>query len=285
MAWGAPSAADLVDQLRADDTRWNAMEAMDALGRLREPPIEELERALDSEDWQQRQIAAVLRWRYIDPGFWLWGDDSLPAWRLESTGTVTRRLLEVTVEGLRDDALPFDEENHHYTFVANAVSGYRALVVHAEAARDLLEAGLESDDYQQKLMCALILGAGGVSDSVDKVAPILIPHLRDNDINEDAKHAIYSLYRFGESVVPYLEAALPRADEQQGQAIRLLLLDLRDKPQTQADLEARKRMHRITEVVHDPCLNMVQSHFSWLYDIKRSQWLADRGEIPQPPKP
>lgn len=281
-----PTVDELINNLRADETRWNAIEAMDALGRLPEPPVEELERALHSDDWQQRQIAADLRWRYMDPWDWLWHDPNLPAWRLESIGTVTRRLLEVTVEGLRSDALPYDREQQKYTPVSNAASGYRALVKNAEAARDLLEAGLKSDDYQQKLLCALALGTGGVSASVEKAAPILIPHLRDNDIPEDAKFAIYALYRFGNAVVPLLEAALPDADEQQAQAIRLLLLNLREPPRHEADFERRKRMHRITSVVHDPSITMVQDHFYWLHYVPRSQWLADRGEIPRPePRP
>jgi hypothetical protein len=283
----APRTADeLINDLRADDIRWNAIEAMNALGRLREPPLAELERALDSEDWQQRQLAAALRWRYIEPWDWLWQDDSLPAWRLESTGTVTHRLLEVTVEGLRSDALPYDREQQKYTPVSNAADGYRVLVKNAEAARDLLEAGLKSDDYQQKLLCALALGTGGVSASVEKAAPILIPHLRDNDIPEDAKFAIYALYRFGESGIPLLEAALPDADVQQAQAIRLLLLNLRQPPRNQAELEQRRHMHSITSVVFDPTIEMRQDHFFWLHDLPRSEWLADRGEIPQPePRP
>ncbi|MFU8830437.1 MAG: hypothetical protein ACNA8P_13520, partial [Phycisphaerales bacterium] len=226
-AGAKPTIDELINDLRADDIRWNAIEAMDALGRLREPPLAALERALDSDDWQQRQLAAALRWWYMDPWDWLWHDPNLPAWRLESIGSVTRRLLEVTVEGLRSDALPRDREQNRYTPVSNAANGYRALVKNAKAARDLLEAGLESDDYQQKLLCALILGTGGVSASVEKAAPILIPHLRDNDIPEDAKFAIFALYRFGDAVVPLLEAALPDADEQQAQAIRLLLLNFR----------------------------------------------------------
>lgn len=284
-ASAAPTVDELVSDLRADDTRWNAIEAMDALGRLPEPPIDELERALHADDWQQRQIAATLRWRYIYPWSWLSEDDNLPAWRLVSTGTVTRRLLEVTVEGLRSDTLPRDREQDRYTPVSNAADGYRALVKNAEAARDLLEAGLQSDDYQQKLLCALALGTAGVSASAERAAPILIPHLRDNDIPEDAKFAIFALYRFGDAVIPLLQTALADADEQQAEAIRLLLLNLREPPKTWADMEQRKDMQRITSVAHDPSITMIQDHFYWLYYLPRSQWLADRDEIPQPTKP
>ncbi|MFI4855144.1 MAG: hypothetical protein ACIAQF_09255 [Phycisphaerales bacterium JB065] len=277
---------ELIEDLRDDDVRWNAHDAIDAIWSMENPPIAELEQALHSDDWQQRQIAALLRWRYIPPHSWLRQSKQVTEDRRQEAEQISKRLIEVTVEGLRSDNLPYDKEQGRYLDVFNASRGFLSLIYHADLAQEELEGALESDDYQQKFLSAVILGTGGVTASAEKAAPILIPHLRDNDIPEDARLAIYALHSLGESVIPLLEAALPTADKQQSDAILLLLLDFRDPPESMPDFYARKKLQDITDKVHDPAVQFSYVTAYWLHQFNRSQWLADRGEIPQPePRP
>lgn len=60
----------LIEDLRDDGVRWNAIEAMRALERLPDPPTDELHDALDSDDWQQRQLASTLLWRFMRGNRW-----------------------------------------------------------------------------------------------------------------------------------------------------------------------------------------------------------------------
>ncbi|MFI4882531.1 MAG: hypothetical protein ACIAQU_08105 [Phycisphaerales bacterium JB064] len=225
-AFAQLDAKALVEQLRDDDQDWNASRAMDALGELPTPPIQELHAALDSDDWQQRQIAAVLLWRFLHPYGYIrrgWHE-----WRLQPQGEITQRLIEVTVEGFRDDRLPYDRRPTRHTEAPNAAEGFRHLRHHAKQAESQLAEGLNSDDYQQRFMCALTLGFGGVSSQAEGVARVLLPHLRDNDMPEDAKWCTAALLRVGPEVAPFLRAAQPEADAQQAELIKLLLLDFEE---------------------------------------------------------
>jgi len=242
-AQSSVDSGSLVESLHSDDVRWNASRAMWTLREMEDPPIDELERALDSDDWQQRQLAACALWRRIHP--WALAEH-------EAEGRVTRRLLEVTVEGLRHDALPYDPVTGRYTGAYNGAEGFRVLVLHAHEARELLEAGVGSDDTQQQLLCAMALGFGGVSASAGVAAPVLLPHLRDNDIPEDAKWCVHALYGFGRAVLPAVLEAIPGADEQQRQLLRLLVLDLESPPVTREQLERRARFNTIAGSVFDP---------------------------------
>jgi hypothetical protein len=77
-----------VEALRDDDERWNAIHALGRLAGTSDVRITAaLERALDSGDFQQRQLAAYAL--YSDP----------------NVGR-TERLAAVAVEALADDALP-----------------------------------------------------------------------------------------------------------------------------------------------------------------------------------
>ncbi|GJM19401.1 MAG: hypothetical protein DHS20C14_16140 [Phycisphaeraceae bacterium] len=259
---GSPHADRMIADLRADGFRWNAIDANHELRTMADPPIDALGRALDSEDWQQRQMAADVLWWCIHP----------PAWaERDAVGEATPRLLEVTVEGLRHDGFPthWVGEEYTYTYVFNASRGFRMLVLHAHEARGLLEAGLESGDVQQRFLCALALGFGGVGESAPVAAPVLLPHLRDNDIREDAKWVVAALYRFGPAVLPMLREALPGADEQQQSLLQLLILDLTDPPAPGEDPE-RVGLNKITRTVFDPAVNPPRDDWmGWVGDLRR----------------
>ncbi len=230
-----PEAAALVEQLRDDDVRWNAMEASESLRRLGWRAVPALESALASEDWQQRQMAAdVLR--------------SVAGYKPSPA------MLRVEVEGLRHDELPRQRRGRRaYTFVFNAKRGAEHLLRHVREAEPLLTAALVSEDQQQRFLCAYILGCAGRDEHAAAVAGVLLPHLRDNDVRNDAIMAAAALYRLGPKVRPYVVAARPSADRQARQLIDLILINLDEgPPQTWEELDARKRMHRVTRLRHDP---------------------------------
>ena len=258
-----PTAEELIEDLRDDDVRWNAIHASTLILRMDAPPHRELYKALDSEDWQQRQLACGLIW-------------TIRTWRVRpedkellANFPITGRLVDVSIEGLRNDELPRDADGN-YNSVFNARNAFRGLPEVASEYREKFEAGLRSDDYQQKLMCALILSHGGVAESADLVAPILIPHLRHNDIPEDANLAAYGLYRLGPGVTPHLERAARTADGQQSELIALLLLNFADPPQDRRDLEKRKRLQRITKINFDPTVQRKGPSTAFLHAVSRS---------------
>ncbi len=200
-------AVGLVRALRDDDVRGNATRALSLLRRLGNEAVPALERGLTSDDWQQRQLcAAVLRhMRGYEP---------------------SDRLLAVTVEGLRDDELPFDHRRRYTRGANNAWSGFFYLLRHGRGATPHLSAGLDSDDSQQRWLCARAAAAAGLVTLVDRAAPELVAHLRDNTIRGDAGEAQHALRQYGEAARPYLESALGSPDEQQCRLAGELLEEL-----------------------------------------------------------
>lgn len=227
------SDEDWITDLASDDVRWNATRAF---LRLRDrAPVQLLEEALHSPDYQQRQMAASLL-RRID-GY-----------------QPSDRLLEVTVEGLQDDLHPRDPVRGTWTPPVNASGAVTFLIKHAEEAKKYLIAGLDSKDHQQRFLCAYILGMNGIKDELPAVASILIPHLRDNDIFQDACMACSALYSLGEDVRPYLLETIPNADGQQEKTIHLILADLDGPPSSSEARAKRRRMQVISSAFYDPAL-------------------------------
>jgi hypothetical protein len=202
----------LIADLRCDGARWNAHRALELLPRL-SSAAPALHAALGSPDWQQRQLAAhLLRgWPGMAP---------------------TEELLRITVEGLRDDHLPYqrfpNSRRYTTTWVANAREGILYLSVHLDRAAPLVAEGLESDDWQQRFLCAAILGYGGGIEYVAAAAPILIPELADDGRAENARTAAGALYGFGEAVIPHLCRLRQSSDDQQRSLVRSILGDLED---------------------------------------------------------
>ena len=227
----------LIRDLHDDDIRANALDALDDLHDFGPLAIPALETALFSDDWQQRQLAAHLL-RRID--------------RYQPT----RRMLEVCVEGLRCDGLPYGHNKRtgreYCLVVANARSGIAYLQQHTTEAEDFISQALDSDDHQQQFMAACLAGYGNLRNVLHRAAPILIAHLFDNNIPGDANMAAPSLYRYGNAIRPYLKAALPQADRQARQLINLILLDLDSPPITRQDFYHRAEMQQITEINWDP---------------------------------
>jgi hypothetical protein len=240
---GATSTAigSLIHDLRSDNTPGNAGRAGYLLAGLGRAALPALERALASEDWQERQLAAAAL-RHIP-----WYDPS-------------DRMLRVTVEGLRDDDLPMERASPMlrrrgaYTGVANACDGVAYLVDHPGGTGPILRAGMEKGDPQQRLLCAVVAGRAGMTELLPVAAPILIEHLRANHIAGDAKLATPALLAFGEGVVPLLGPVLDSPDRQQRELARLVLIDLGAIHPPDAD--ERFRLVRITCRALDPATGL-----------------------------
>ena len=276
------SAEKLVENLRADAVRGNAVAALNELWKRRESgtdrpagqPVTDhivedlwkrnsgltaaLEAALDSTDWQQRQMAAEIL-RGIE------------------TFMPTNRLLEVTVEGLRDDALPFDE-NGAGVFVFNAFSGTQYLLQHPREGTEILITALESDDSQQRFLAAYVLGATGRGNATQRITEILLPHLQDDDVWGNACMAVYALYHLGPDVLPFLEPYRDSKDEQQRQAVQLVRMDLENPPRTEEERLVRRKVHTLSELHPDPCVEQGLERYvlSWHNPKRNARFLLNK---------
>jgi HEAT repeat protein len=225
---GAATASNdidaLIEDLRDDDVRSNAIEAQRALrGRLDEAPVRAaLERALDSEDYQQRQLAAsLLRFELLPSGcVYTYGPAT---WGREPDAEMPGRLIEVTIEGLGDDGIPIEDGSGLYVGRPNAMEGLWALTLHAEAAKEALIDGLDDEDVQRRFLCALALGFGGVDDAADEVTPALLAFVGDDQPALASWYASHALWRLGDAARPTVVRALNDAQGVRAERLRLIL--------------------------------------------------------------
>lgn len=202
----------LIRDLRSDKRYYNADIAMRRLSRLGKDAMPPLQLALNSKDLQQRQFAsAILRW-------------------LDSDTPPGDLMVQVVIEGLRDDRLPYDSVSGTRNGIYNAQSGVRYMAKHAAIAETHLRHGLDSGDWQQRLLCAVALGCGGCMDSIELAMPILIEHLLDNNIKYDATYAENAIKGFGSAAKPYLESHI-NAEDYQMRGIVLWLIEKLDDRQ------------------------------------------------------
>lgn len=265
--------AELIEQLRDDDIRHNLRSAKSAL--LTHPDLtpEILYDALEHEDWQVRQVICKIIWnRGSDREVWTprskpgedWAGVDKHFYPADPAYTITEDLISVTIEGLKNDTTPIDRPRRRGLVYYNASFGVSKLIPIAHEWRHHIERAMYSDDPQQRFLAAYILGRAGVDLSVRKASEILLPHLRDNKIHEDAKWAVHALGGFGPPILPLLREALEDADEQQRSLIQLLMTNLLDPPMTESQLRDRARYNTITSTVHDPAAQLTSSYWSWL---------------------
>lgn len=274
----------LIAELRDDDYRKNATLAMQAILSYPTSPLDKLYETLDHPEWQTRQIACYLIWRVRDTQEFLGSSDKetidsikryskhlreLQSWRLTETPPITERLVEVTIEGLRDDQTPHEHAERRALMYRNAEWGLRVLTPHASGWIPQLREALTSDDHQQRLIAAMIVARSNTTELIEPACAILLPHLRDNDIRQDAIYALWALSQFDSNIIPILQRQLPRADQQQRELIQLLILNQMDPHATPAEREARgRRYNHITTVVHDPVATPKLDTWSWLDQLK-----------------
>ena len=183
-------ATTVTSELRNDEIKWNAEKALDYLEQLwpHSKPI--LERELYSGDGQSRALAAQLLRRL--------------------SKTPSDALLRACINDLRDDGSVPGQYLRYGN--ANAAAVY-LLKWQARARTHVLEA-VHSNDPQQRLLAAALCGYAGYENAVDDAVPVLLAHLRDNDIPNDAKLAHAALCMFGPDITDMLHAHNETADEQ-----------------------------------------------------------------------
>ena len=224
------STALLLQSLRQDlfddDRHYNAERAIDLLEKLWPQSQAELERCLSSGDPQARLLAAQILRRLCN--------------------TPSPELLAACMEDLRQD----EHEVRWYLSRGNARQACNYLLQHAGAAQELLANALQSEDPQQRLLAAAVIGYDGRCALIHQAAPILIEHLRDNDIEGDAKVAAPALFRFGRAALPYLSPHVDSEDPQLRAAARSIIEQLEHPNRTIHRLQ--NPMPRLTVLTDDP---------------------------------
>ena len=219
---------ELLGQLRSDEVRWNATGASSTLhdlsleGEVRRRIAALAAPLLRSDDDQQRIMVTAL---CMDV-----------ATREARAGRLARPQPEVTAAALRwlggpatyhEDRLDF--EVYHCPSQRLARRFCEAHEPHLRAAlRDLLlrPAAAEGARDEARFEAAWILTLAGAPWTED-LAAVLVDHLADNDISEDAVRSMYALKRLGPGALPALEHALATStDPQQRLAAELLISEI-----------------------------------------------------------
>lgn len=236
----------MIGELHSDDVRWNADKAIDLFNDYpREMTTPLLTAALNSDDYQQRQIAAaILRdWPSFVP---------------------TDDLLRVTVEGLRND---WGDDHGYSTYTGfNAHQGWEYLSRHGAEAEAHLAKGLESDDLQQRYLCAGLVAVTRRLSLLDRACAILIDGLGDDDVSNNAKLAVTSLMSLGEPALPYLEKAAEDDDAQRRQVALLMIRRIRTPgcpPMRILPSDAAA----ISELVLEPSMLAEHGNGEWMPDF------------------
>ena len=219
-------AGTLALNLRLDGRKWSANEAADALGRLWPDSKDALDRELVEGDVQSRKIVAViLRSR-------------------DQTGSM--ELFIASVDDLRDDG----DASAGWLLQGNARDAGEYLIDHYWEAPELIRAVLDSDDAQQRRLAMVICGFAGDAMVVERVIPVLIDELRDNDIWGDARLAAPAVFKFGPPAIEALRPYVDDPDRQLRETVRSIIERL-EHPDRAWD-ECENRLPRITSTTHDP---------------------------------
>lgn len=205
-----------IENLRDDDIPYNALHAQAELCEIGCQALPVLEKALWSEDYQTRHVAAwILRHCCADY-------------------EPTPRLLDVTADQLNWYEYP--EDMYWLTTPADAFHWLRDSTQAVRQLKGRLVRNLQSTDRQEQVLSALLLAEHGETAWSSVLAPILIPHLADNQIPSDGGLAAYALGKLGESVRVYVTPLLGSDDAQQADLARLILAELDHPGDTNAVL-------------------------------------------------
>jgi hypothetical protein len=192
-------SVQLIAELRSDEHGHNGWRAARRLYDLWPHSAPALERALRSDDRQARILAA---WTLREKQPW-----------------PTKALLRACLEDLSDDSRCLDLSVR----LENGAAAARYLARYPDEARPFVEAAMRYGDWQQRLLGAAIAAQGRMSELFGLAAPILIEHLGDNDLQNDAQLATRSLLQMGEHVEGALEECRHDTDPQRRQLSRALL--------------------------------------------------------------
>jgi len=195
--------AGLIEDLRDDEIKGNAGRAVDALRAAGPEVLLPLQRALRSNDFQQRQLA----------GYLLVGRDETP---------LVQALADVLVEGLGDD-LPAGASAAHDPIQLRHGFDLRELFRELLSVRPaLFQLGLprltpllDSSNPWLRFDAARIFAAQRSEVAHERTLAVLLEHLEDNDDDSDARIALPAIAGFGADALPVLERHWPGRDDQQ----------------------------------------------------------------------
>lgn len=236
-----------VGELCQDNTSYNASWACDVLDAAAPASIPILEHALQSEDHQQRVLAAMVLMRLADPQLDSWYQRNHPR-RLDVSYKPPRPLYSVAVEGLADDSIDWRMGD----YATDAEVAFPYLIHHAEDATSELSIGLSSKDAQQQLLCAAIAAMSHHSTLEARGIAHLCDSLGDDDEMENAVFAYQALWRTGDAALPRLETSLasePNENTQRARTALLLIYRLRGTAITKPEV---RRLYTISDRGDDP---------------------------------
>ncbi len=188
----------LIGNLRDDHIRGNAMHAQNDLMELGCATVPFLDEALHDDDFQTRQSAASVLHMLC------------PEHRASD------RMIEVCFELLNVEALDYDE-----AYLMNAASAFHLLEssnVYPRVRSRILN-NLQSADPRERFYSALMAAQHRETAHASALARILIPHLADNDLPNDAGAAAHALYNLGPAARPHLLPYLDSPDIQQAELV------------------------------------------------------------------
>ena len=151
-------------------------------------------------------------------------------------------------------------------------TAFAALCRYAARDQAVLESHLEDPCIQRRFGCAVLLAFSRRGDLATRIAPILLPHLRDNLLEGDAALAVRGLFLLGQTAEPLLLAALPTADPQQRSLIEMILRDWQDPPTSAWKAQLRLSDHqtpRVGNLVYD---GAIEDRYEKLGRFPSGQW-------------
>jgi len=252
------SSEDLIASLEHDRVWWNACVAAAELGdRIlyesdRTHTRALLEKALDSKDEQQRFLALGLLQAFAlvpTPG----GHPYYP----------TERMLEVFFESITPkgysryswrpgyrysmEFIPYEPSSEKtVAFALQFIDRIELRLV------DLLE---KTRHEELRIFCAYVLARTQNGQPPSIIAPVLVEHLRDNSISNDALMAMEGLYALGPGSIAWLEAAQLDDDPQAKACAELLTLELYGPARNSAERERRDQLTDLTSKCYNPVLD------------------------------
>ena len=246
----------LIDDLRDDDTKWNATHATQALSsHIRESASDRqrlkelLPPHLASPDQQLRVLTTLV---LMELG--------TACDELGEPFQAPPRLLDSTVRWL--DEPPTLETFFYHLYRPNLLLEFAQR--HADQLEGRLLVALRKPlPGRDPFWPAYLLAVGGGAEHTDLVAPHLLPHLRDNWTNQDACLAQYALAALGPSVLPHLDAALPEADEQQQLGIEAIRFQILAPCLDDEDAAGRLEYNSVTTRVNFPPAQFDLQYYTW----------------------
>lgn len=208
-----PNLPHLLTALRTRDDHGLYLDAASRLADLGDQAIPSLETALLSESRFERQLAAH-------------------ALRRIKGYVPSDRLLSITIEGLVDDDIPTIEEGRRPAgfLTYNAREGLHYLIEHADHAKALLAAAMQSGDAQQEALAAIVVAAARLTEGSASAIRILVSHLPSNRTPGDSALAEMALCCFSSASIQQISDAGNELDKQGSAAIARVLANLGHQP-------------------------------------------------------